>query len=365
MGAKKKAEEEAARKKAAEEAAAKKKAEEEADRKKAEEEANNKFEKEAQMFFTPAPKPTPEAEEKPLRKIEFAVIGKDDSKEGFVNAEWKYVLNKKALKAGNDRSGSIGSSDINSEALLALDGYDWNTIRIQNGSIDGSGFEIRWRMSDHRDVKYKLVMKLAKAETKKPTVFIKPPKVQITGKTSKSDEDTSSEDTSSEDEEEDPKTALDNVVNGIPDQLMDFKTKIKDFLRYILTEAKKDYSKCFTDIAYWAQVVIDAIRNDQGVQDFVKDISVPFWKCNGKLASGNNRRLQAPAPKDTFDSLINEWIDFIEDQMRKHQQCSANWMDYGNNVADLWEDGWNDNTGLYTLLTSQNKMANEAWRSCL
>merc|ERR1712226_373845 len=204
MGAKKKAEEEAARKKAAEEAAAKKKAEEEADRKKAEEEANNKFEKEAQMFFTPAPKPTPEAEEKPLRKIEFAVIGKDDSKEGFVNAEWKYVLNKKALKAGNDRSGSIGSSDINSEALLALDGYDWNTIRIQNGSIDGSGFENSWRMSDHRDVKYKLVMKLAKAETKKPTVFIKPPKVQITGKTSKSDEDTSSEDTSSEDEEEDP-----------------------------------------------------------------------------------------------------------------------------------------------------------------
>merc|ERR1712226_952361 len=147
--AKKKAEEEAARKKAAEEAAAKKKAEEEADRKK--------------------------AEEKPLRKIEFAVIGKDDSKEGFVNAEWKYVLNKKALKAGNDRSGSIGSSDINSEALLALDGYDWNTIRIQNGSIDGSGFENRWRMSDHRDVRYKLVMKLAKAETKKPTVFIKPP----------------------------------------------------------------------------------------------------------------------------------------------------------------------------------------------
>jgi len=163
----------------------------------------------------------------------------------------------------------------------------------------------------------------------------------------------------------DPREEFDELIDDITRGLTDIKTQATEFLRHLLDEFKKSNSDCVMDIGYYHQTFLDAIKDDQGLQDFMKKISVPFWNCETSGNSLRNRKLQAPTPKDTLDSVLEEWIAFVEDSMVKGKECGDNWMEYGQKVADIYEDGWNDNTGLYTLLTAQITELNKTWRSCL
>ena len=235
-----------------------------------------------------------------------------------------------------------------------------------------------------------------------------------------------------------------------------FRDQVQGFMKNLLESLKSDDMKgCVTDLGYWQQATLDAVKNDQGLQDYVAAVSKPLVECKQeeeaapvmeeaapveeetaapaeeetaapaeelpvdvnadvpvveeeevvsapveeesesvaveeeastaeveeepvaptkvaptKVApapaiSGWGRRMQAPTPKETLDDVLDAWVDYVEETLVKGKECGDKWMEYGLAVGELYEQGWENNTGLYTLQTQHMNLLNDAWRACL
>jgi hypothetical protein len=235
-------------------------------------------------------------------------------------------------------------------------------------------------------------------------------------------------------EELTPEEEFDNFVESVTGGLDMFREQVQGFLKNLLEALKNDEMKgCVTDLGYWQQTTLDAIKNDQGLQDYVNAIKKPLVECQGEsgaeetgeeelaltvedpntveaestsqeetaataeeetaaaaeeetaatveeetaaaveeenvdpapTVSGWGRRMQAPTPKETLDDVLDAWVDYVEETLVKGKECGDKWMEYGLNVSEIYENGWENNTGLYTLQTAQMNAMNDAWRACL
>merc|ERR1712241_1128459 len=73
-----------------------------------------------------------------------------------------------------------------------------------------------------------------------------------------------------------------------------------------------------------------------------------------------------PAPaKETLDSILDAWVDWVETTLVNGKKCGDKWMEYGEKVADIYGEAYENNTGLYDALTAHMNAMNEAWRACL
>ena len=99
----------------------------------------------------------------PVQKaMKFAVIKIGTTKPGYVDAEWRYVLNPNVYNSdATHHTSNSGWNDQTSKVMYYL--YDYKNdgmFKVENGSIDGSKYNMRWRLTDNRKLEDKLVMKL-------------------------------------------------------------------------------------------------------------------------------------------------------------------------------------------------------------